>query len=212
MGYSHVQVQQRSQRNVSRHSFNANYQYIRELKKTQESFIKNDSDFAGLWLYEDKTKPVSVKSRMGFAMRLADCPIVWGSKLVAEIAMSTMEAEYMGLSMCMRHIIPLQRTIRRLAEHIGMIRDSLTTFKTKVHEDNAGALTLANLEPGRETPRSKHYAVKYHWFREHLKPDDNGTVDTKVVKIDTEIQLADILTKGLRTKRFQEVRRLLCGW
>ena len=50
-----------------------------------------DSDFAGLWPYEDKTKPVSVKSRMGFAMRLADCPIVWGSKLVAEIAMSTME-------------------------------------------------------------------------------------------------------------------------
>ena len=43
MGYSHVQVQQRSQRNVSRHSFNANYQYIREPKKTQESFIKNTS-------------------------------------------------------------------------------------------------------------------------------------------------------------------------
>jgi len=31
-------------------------------------------------------------------------------------------------------------------------------------EDNVGALNLAKKEPGRTTPRSKFYAVKYHWF------------------------------------------------
>eukprot|EP00804_Cyclotella_cryptica_P016318 CCRYP_009889-RC/>CCRYP_009889-RC protein AED:0.21 eAED:0.80 QI:0/0/0/1/0/0/3/0/571 len=38
----------------------------------------------------------------------------------------------------------------------------------KVHEDNVGALTLGHLEPRRMTPRSKHYAIKYHWFRDKV--------------------------------------------
>ncbi len=40
----------------------------------------------------------------------------------------------------------------------------------KIHEDNVGALALGKLEPRRMTPWSKHYAIKYHWFREHKGP------------------------------------------
>ena len=43
--------------------------------------------------------------------------------------------------------------------------------KTVVHEDNQGCLKLASLEPGRMTPRSKFYAVKYHWFRSKILPN-----------------------------------------
>jgi len=37
-------------------------------------------------------------------------------------------------------------------------------------EDNSGAHSLANLELPHMTPRSKHFVVKYQWFRARLKP------------------------------------------
>jgi hypothetical protein len=90
---------------------------------------------------------------------------------------------------------------------MGLSKDQLTSFKTTVWEDNMGALTLANMEPGRMTPRSKFYAIRYHCFRSKLKP--NKIV---VEKIDTKEQRADILTKGLPQATFEHVRKLLCGW
>ena len=118
-----------------------------------------------------------------------------------------MEAEYNALSYAMRSALPFKTAVLMVAKAIGLSDDRTTTFKTTVWEDNAGALTLANMEPGRITPRSKHYAIKYHWFRSHLKPNQ-----VEVKKIDTHDQKADILTKGLTTATFQSIRKLLCGW
>ena len=82
----------------------------------------------------------------------------------------------------------------------------MSTFKTSVWEDNVGALTLANLDPGQSTPRSKFYDSKVHWFRSHLKPD------ITVKKVDTSLQLADMHTKPLPREPFERLRKLLCGW
>ena len=90
---------------------------------------------------------------------------------------------------------------------VGIDNNFLTQFKTTVWEDNNGCLILANMEPGRNTPRSKHYAIKQHWFRSHLEP---GVIEIK--KIDTTEQKADILTKGMGREKFKEIRLLLCGW
>ena len=57
------------------------------------------------------------------------------------------------------------------------------------------------------TPRSKHYSVKYHWFREHLGPHN-----IKLVKIATENQLGDIFTKGLGAVAYTQVQKQLMGW
>ena len=166
-----------------------------------------DADFAGLWPHEDKNDPTCVKSRTGFVICISNCPVIWSSKLQTDIATSTMEAEYNGLSLCMRDLIPFKRLFLSVARGIGLTDDTMTTFKTTAWEDNNGALTLANMEPGRMTPRSKHCAVKCHWFRSHLKPNQ-----VEVHKIDTELQKADILTKGLRSEKFVAIRKLLCGW
>ena len=166
-----------------------------------------DADFAGLWPHEDKLDPTSVKSRTGFVICIANCPVIWTSKLQATIALSTMEAEYMALSMAMKSLIPFQETVRATAAAIGLDENYMTTFKTTVWEDNMGALTLANLEPGQVTPSSKHYAVKLHWFRQFLKPNR-----VEVLKIATDEQKADILTKGLVEAKFTANRLLLCGW
>ena len=166
-----------------------------------------DADFAGLWPYEDKQDSTCVKSRTGFVICISNCPVIWISKLQNEIALSTMEAEYNALSYAMRSALPFKTAVLTVAKAIGLSDDRTTTFKTTVWEDNAGALTLANMEPGRITPRSKHYAIKYHWFRSHLKPNQ-----VEVKKIDTHDQKADILTKGLTTATFLSIRKLLCGW
>ena len=74
---------------------------------------------------------------------------------------------------------------------MGMEDRDVTTINTTVFEDNQGCLTLANLEPPRMTPRSKYYALKYHWFRTQLKP--NNII---IHAIDTTSQLTDIFTKA----------------
>ena len=152
-----------------------------------------DADFAGLWPYEDKCDPVSVKSRTGYVITVASCPVIWTSKLQTGIALSTMEAEYNALSLCMKTVLPFHRTLKRVIKSLKQNdSESGITFKVSIWEDNIGALTLANLEPGRHTPRSKHYGVKIHWFRSHLKP--NSII---VRKIKSKFQKADIFTKGL---------------
>jgi hypothetical protein len=96
-----------------------------------------------------------------------------------------MEAEYNAVSMSMREVLPLKRLVEAVTKGVGLSEEQerRTTFKTTVWEDNSGTLTLANLEPGRMTPRSKHYAIKSHWFRhrQHLRPNK-----VEVKKISTD--------------------------
>jgi hypothetical protein len=77
----------------------------------------------------------------------------------------------------------------------------------KIHEDNIGALTFGKLEPRRMTPRSKHYAIKYLWFREQIGPRQ-----IELVKIATDEQLGDLFTKELTNVKFSKLRKKLVGW
>ena len=166
-----------------------------------------DSDFMGLYGKEQRSDPSNVKSRTGYVICLNGCPVIWSSKLQDGIALSTMMAEYYALSSAMREVIPLRSLVQTVAKGCGVDEHVLTTFKTTVWEDNNGALTLANLDPGQQTPRSKFYDVKVHWFRSHLKPNN-----IEVKKIDTKIQLADLFTKPLTKDTFSSLRKLLMGW
>jgi hypothetical protein len=84
----------------------------------------------------------------------------------------------------------------------------LIRFKTMVHEDNQGTLRLAQMEPGRSTPRLMFYAaIKHHWFRFWLK-----SREIELVYIDTKEQKADFLTKSLSSVDFEINWKLSCGW
>jgi Reverse transcriptase (RNA-dependent DNA polymerase) len=166
-----------------------------------------DAAFAGLWGYEDKHDPSCVKSRSGFVVMVGGCPILWGSKLQTEIALSTMESEYIALSESMKHLVHLKRLIVAVANAIGHDADETMNILSTVFEDNAACLILGKLEAPRMTPRTKHFAIKYHWFHELLEP-----MGIELVYVNTLEQIADILTKGLTQPKFEALRLLLCGW
>ena len=84
-------------------------------------------------------------------------------------------------------------------------KSSVSSTACTVFEDNQGAITLANVP--KMTPRSKHIAIPYHFFREHIK-----TKEVEVKHISTDEQLADLLTKGLVEVKFENLRDKLMGW
>jgi hypothetical protein len=168
-----------------------------------------DADFAGLYGYEDVQDPHCARSRTGYVILAFGCPVLWSSRLQTELALSTMEAEYVAMSSACKDLFPVVDVIRELSKAVGLGDDFDTKFHIKVHEDNVGALTLGRLEPGRMTPRSKHYAIKYHWFRERVfNPANRITLH----KVESRWQLGDIFTKGLTKDNFERLRRLLMGW
>jgi hypothetical protein len=139
-------------------------------------------------------------------MTLGGCPIQWSSKLQTEIALSTTEAEYIALSQAMRELLPLRRLLLEiaLAMELPGVKDSV--IKSTVFEDNNGAIATA--KSVKMTPRTKHIAVKYHFFKSHISDESGISLD----KIDTNLQKADILTKGMAPQKFVEMRTILCGW
>lgn len=56
-----------------------------------------DVDFTGLFISENNQATVSVKSRTGCVVTLAGILVTWVSKPQSEIALPTMEAEYIAL-------------------------------------------------------------------------------------------------------------------
>ena len=118
-----------------------------------------------------------------------------------------MEAEYAALSTSCRDLFPLIDVTREICTAFLIEMSGTAQMHIKIHKDNVGALALGKLEPRHMTPRSKHYAIKYHWFREHIGPRN-----IELVKISSQDQLGDIFTKGLSRVSFSLLRKKLMGW
>ena len=61
---------------------------------------------------------------------------MWKSKLQTLIAVSTMEAEYIALSMCMRELLPLKRLLKEINNVFKFDLEGALA-KSTVFEDNA---------------------------------------------------------------------------
>jgi hypothetical protein len=148
----------------------------------------------------------------------ASCPMVWVSKLQTEVALSMTEAEYIALSQAMRDLIPLLGLLDELTPALHLEKDQPSVFWkacgiepnsqklfANLYEDNTGAYELAKAPKMR--PRTKHIALKYHHFREHV---NKGTIRINLIGI--KDQIADIFTKALDKPSFIHLRKLLSGW
>ena len=83
--------------------------------RNQGFHVYCDADFAGNWNRQyAMTDPATAKSRSGWIISYANCPIIWASKLQTQVALSTTEAEYIALSQSLRDTIPLMELIMSL--------------------------------------------------------------------------------------------------
>jgi hypothetical protein len=93
--------------------------------------------------------------------------------------------------------LPLIHITKELSSTFDLQLQVNANMHIKIHEDNIGALALGKLELSLMTPRSKYYAIKYHWFQEHI-----GPCNIERVKRISENQLGDLFTKQLSGIKF----------
>ena len=85
--------------------------------------------------------------------------------------------------------------------------DPKTLMKVLIHEDNAGALVLAETLPPQHTPQSKHCHTKTVWFCEEIVKRGITLISTASVE-----QPADTFTKSLSKIPFEHLPKKLMGW
>jgi hypothetical protein len=177
------------------------------LNPTEASFdCFVDADFCGTWNPDTAEGDSSTsKSRTGYVIKYAGCPIVWQSKLQTETALSTTEAEYVALSSALREVICLMELLKEAQRH-GIPNVTATPeIHCKVFEDNSGALAMAQVPKMR--PRTKHLNVKYHHFRDHV-----ARGETSLHPVASANQEADIYTKPLPMTLFARLCFAILGW
>ena len=76
--------------------------FIFRPKKVKGLECYGDADFTGGWYKANASNPEAAMSRTGYMIKYANYPVLWCSKLQSEIALSTIEAEYIALSQSMR--------------------------------------------------------------------------------------------------------------
>jgi hypothetical protein len=136
----------------------------------------------------------SRRSITGYIFLFAGAPISWQSRAQVSTALSTMEAEYMAASAAAQEALWL----RMILEELGVSLDKPLVLL----EDNRSAIAFSE-HPG-EHRRTKHIDYRHHFVRERVQKKD-----IRLDYIDTEDQLADILTKALDTNRFLKLRDML---
>ena len=134
------------------------------------------------------------KSTTGYVVKLYGNVIHWKSRKQGSVTKSSIAAEYVALSEAVSEIL--------------LIKDLISNFNVEikkpvnVYEDNSGAVIIAKY--GNFTKRSKYIEVHYHFVNENY---EEGLIE--IVKVSSEKNIADILTKALGRVRFEKLRSLL---
>jgi hypothetical protein len=165
-----------------------------------------DANYLGNWDTETATDDIdTARSRTGYIVFYAGCPIIWKSKLQTQIALSTTEAEFMAVSTALHETIPLMELVKELQWHGYDFTATQPTVHCRVFEDNSGTIKLARVPKMR--PRTKFINVQYHHFRQYV--DRN---EISILSISTEDQCADILTKSVSLTTLTKLRLRIMGW
>ncbi|GKF66345.1 hypothetical protein Tco_0192862 [Tanacetum coccineum] len=129
----------------------------------------------------------SRRSTSGSAQFLGDRLVSWSSKNQISTAISTTEAEYIPMSGCCAQILWMR----------SQLKDYEFEFnKIPLYCDNKSAIALCcnNVHHS----RSKNIDIHHHFIREQA---ENRVVE--LYFMETNYQLADILTKALPRERFE---------
>jgi hypothetical protein len=156
--------------------------------RTDQLMAFYDANYAG-----DRT---GAKSTSAFVILLNGAAVTYSSKLQTVVAQSTTEAEVIALAECTRAVIALRGKL----EAMGLRQPP----ETVINVDSQTAIHLAHRPSN--GPRSKHYAVRLKFLREHV---DRRTV--RIVYIPTQHNISDLLTKLLSKVKTGIFRDIMSG-
>lgn len=167
--------------------------FTRDIRLTYSKNIKADiiecavdADWTG--------DPVDRTSTTGYVIRLFGNVIYWKSRKQTSVAKSLTSAEYIALS---EAVTEIKYTSAILEKAFNVrINKAIKIF------ENSSAITIAKY--GNYTKNSRHIEVQYHYVNEYC---ENGFIE--VSKINSEGNVADILTKALCKLKFVKFRENL---
>ncbi|KAJ9547010.1 LOW QUALITY PROTEIN: hypothetical protein OSB04_019553 [Centaurea solstitialis] len=157
----------------------------------------------GLWYPRDSGFDLTAFSDSYFAGCKIDrksttggCQLLGGkltSKKQNSVSTSTAEAEYVAAGSCYAQVLWMRNQLLDYGFQLS---------KIPIYCDNTTAIAIAN-NPVLHS-KTKHIEIRYHFIRDHVM---NGDVELHFVP--TEYQLADLFTKPLDEKRFNQLIREL---
>ncbi|GKE94571.1 putative ribonuclease H-like domain-containing protein, partial [Tanacetum coccineum] len=141
-----------------------------------------DSDYAGAT--QDR------KSIIGACQFLGNRLISWQCKKQTIVATSTTEAEYVVAAGCCGQVLWIQNQLLDYGYNF---------MNTAINIDNNSTIYI--IENPVQHSKTKHIEIRHHFIRDCNAKKLIQMV--KMVKIDTEHNVADLLTKGFDAGRFQ---------
>ncbi|GJT09420.1 putative ribonuclease H-like domain-containing protein, partial [Tanacetum coccineum] len=153
--------------------------YPRESSFDLESY--SDSDYAGANL--DR------KSTTGGCQFLGRRLITWQCKKQTIVATSTTEAEYVAAASCCGQVLWIQNQ---------MLDYGFNFMNTKIYIDNESTICIVK-NPVYHS-KTKHIAIRHHFIRDAYEKKL-----IQVLKIHTDDNVADLLTKAFDSKKIAQV-------
>ncbi|GJT84589.1 putative ribonuclease H-like domain-containing protein [Tanacetum coccineum] len=138
----------------------------------------SDSDYGGASL--DR------KSTVGGCQFLGRRLISWQCKKQTIVANSTIEAEYVAAANCCGQVLWIQNQ---------MMDYCFNFMNTKIHIDNESTISVIKNPVAHS--RTKHIEIRFHFIRDCY---DKRLIE--VIKIHTDSNVVDLLTKGFNVTRF----------
>ncbi|MCO5582546.1 hypothetical protein L7F22_036443 [Adiantum nelumboides] len=169
---------------------------LRYLKGTKDlciCFGKSETCVHGFTDANFARHPDYRKSTSRYVFTFTGGAVSWISRLQKCVALSTTEAEYVAATEASKEALWLMR----LVEELG-IKSQVPVL----HCDSQSAIMLAR-NPVFHA-KTKHIEVKYHFIRSVL--DDKSIT---LVKVHTDDNPADLLTKGLPVERFAYCHQMM---
>ena len=121
-------------------------------------------------------------------------PVVWKSKSMKSVVLSTTEAEYVAVSEVVKEIKFLYQMLRSMEIKVPL--------PIKVHVDNVGGIWLANNSSVSE--RTKHVDLRAHFVREMIK---DQVIEINFVK--SAENDSDIMTKNQQGQNMNAKSKLV---
>ena len=167
----------------------------------------SDAGFSGNWFPENcEWDSTTARSRTGYLINYAGCPLLWASKLQTEVALSSTESEYIALSQALREVTYLIALITEIKTAGFNVINLPLIIKCKAFEDNNGALEMATVH--KTPPLYKTYQHQISSFSFSSKR--MGAI--ALHEIASADQLADIFTKPLAVELFSKLSFAVESW